>query len=153
MKNQHGIGFCAQIAGLIGALVVASLAMQPAVAKTTAAPARAVISGRPLSFEPNVGQGAADGQYFAHGPAYAIALSEQGAALASELSVLRLRIVGSREGVKPSAEQPLSGVVNYFIGNDPKQWRAGIKTYGKVRYSGVYPGVDLIYYGTQGRLE
>ena len=26
-------------------------------------------------------------------------------------------------------------------------------TYGKVRYSGVYPGIDLVYYGNSGRLE
>ena len=29
----------------------------------------------------------------------------------------------------------------------------GSKTFAQVRYSGVYPGVDLMYYGTQGRLE
>jgi hypothetical protein len=153
MKDKHGIGMRARIAALVGTLVMANLAITPALAKAIAPPARTVISGAPLGFEPNVGQGAADGQYFAHGPAYAIALTGQGAALAVESGVLRLQIVGSRADVKPSAEQPLPGVVNYFIGNDPKQWRAGIKTYGKVRYSGVYPGVDLIYYGTQGRLE
>jgi hypothetical protein len=25
-----------------------------------------------------------------------------------------------------------SGVVSYFIGNDPKNWRSGVPTYGKV---------------------
>jgi Bacterial Ig-like domain (group 3)/Beta-propeller repeat len=153
MKNKYGIDARALIVGLLGALGLASLAVQPAVAKATVSAARAAISGTPLNFEPNVGQAPADALYVAHGPGYAIALSDEGAALAGDSSVLRLRVAGAREGVKPSAEQPLPGVVNYFIGNDPKQWRAGIKTYGKVRYSGVYPGVDLVYYGTQGRLE
>ncbi|MDP9090617.1 MAG: hypothetical protein M3O26_18005 [Pseudomonadota bacterium] len=40
-----------------------------------------------------------------------------------------------------------------MIGNDPTKWRTGIRTYGRVGYSDVYPGVDLVYYGTQGRLE
>src|ERR1700690_3555219 len=42
---------------------------------------RAALSGLPLSFEPNVGQGAPDTQFLAHGQAYAIALTEQGAKL------------------------------------------------------------------------
>ncbi len=25
--------------------------------------------------------------------------------------------------------------------------------YAKVRYEGVYPGVDMVYYGNQGQLE
>jgi uncharacterized protein (TIGR03437 family) len=42
---------------------------------------------------------------------------------------------------------------NYFIGNDPGKWRTDVPNYSRVRYRGVYPGVDLIYYGQQGRLE
>ena len=33
-----------------------------------------------------------------------------------------------------------TGVVSYFIGNDPKQWRTGIPTYGKVDYAAGLPG-------------
>ena len=39
------------------------------------------------------------------------------------------------------------------MGNDPAQWRTNIPTFARVRYQQVYPGVDLIYYGRQGRLE
>ena len=42
-----------------------------------------------------------------------------------------------------SSTPPLPGVVDFSIGNDPEQWRTGIKTYAKVRYRDVYPGVDL----------
>jgi hypothetical protein len=111
------------------------------------------IAGTPLNFEPNMGQAQSGVQFVAHGPAYVVSLSDAGATLASDGSALRLRVAGSRDAVTPAAEQPLSGVVNYYIGNDPKLWLTDIKTYGKVRYAGVYPGVDLLYYGTQGRLE
>ena len=47
----------------------------------------------------------------------------------------------------------LPGKMSYFIGRDPQKWKTGIATYGRVRYSNVYPGVDLIYYGDAGRLE
>jgi hypothetical protein len=43
--------------------------------------------------------------------------------------------------------------VNYLIGNNPSNWRTNISTYAKVKYEGVYPGVDLVYYGNQGQLE
>jgi hypothetical protein len=115
--------------------------------------AQTAIAGTPLNFEPNRGQAQNGVQFVARGPAYVVSLSDAGATLASEGSALRLRVVGSRDAVTPAAEQPLPGVVNYYIGNDPKLWLTDIKTYGKVRYAGVYPGVDLVYYGTQGRLE
>jgi hypothetical protein len=61
------------------------------------------------------------------------------------------------EGANPSPnvvssdQQP--GRANYFIGRDPQQWRVGIPMYGRVQYSEIYPGIDLIYYGKRGRLE
>ena len=50
-------------------------------------------------------------------------------------------------------EDRLGAVSNYFIGNDPKKWRENIANYGRVRYRDVYPGIDLVYYGNNGKLE
>jgi len=47
----------------------------------------------------------------------------------------------------------LPGKSNYFIGNDPKKWRTNVPTYARVKYHGVYPGVDVIFYGNQEQLE
>src|SRR5262249_57341082 len=33
------------------------------------------------------------------------------------------------------------------------QWQLGVANYARVRYEGVYPGVDAVYYGNQRRLE
>ena len=49
--------------------------------------------------------------------------------------------------------EELVAKVNYFVGSDPKDWHTGIPTFAKVSYADVYPGVDLIYYGNQGKLE
>ena len=61
------------------------------------------------------------------------------------------------EGANPQAEmvglEKLPGIVNYFIGADPSNWRTNIPTYQKVAYTNVYPGIDLVYYGNQGQLE
>src|SRR5262249_34688393 len=40
-----------------------------------------------------------------------------------------------------------------LVGNDPSKWVTNLHTYAKVRYRRVYPGVDLVYYGTDGKLE
>src|SRR5262249_27955888 len=47
----------------------------------------------------------------------------------------------------------LPGLSHYFLGNDPQRWRTHIAHYGKVGYEGIYPGVDLVYYGNYGHLE
>lgn len=66
---------------------------------------------------------------------------------------LRLTLVNANRNARVSGDSRLPGPVNYFIGNDPKNWHEGLPTFGRLRYSGIYPGTDLIYYGTRGRLE
>ncbi len=65
-------------------------------------------------------------------------------------SVLRMKLVGANAHAAVTGTDELPGKSNYFIGNDPKQWRTNVPTYAQVKYAGVYPGVDLVYYGNQG---
>ena len=46
----------------------------------------------------------------------------------------------------------MSGVVNYLVG-DVSRWRRNVPAYARVHYRGVYPGIDLVFYGNQGQLE
>ena len=62
-------------------------------------------------------------------------------------AVLRMQLLGSNPGARAMGFEELPGLGNYFIGNDPKQWRTNVSNYGKVRFEGVYPGVDLVYDG------
>lgn len=41
----------------------------------------------------------------------------------------------------------------HLIGNDPRSWRIGVASYGRVEYRSVYPGIDVVYYGNQRQLE
>ena len=72
---------------------------------------------------------------------------------ASSFAVMRMGFAGANRAPRIEGSQQLPGKVNYFIGNDPKQWRSDIPTYAQVRYQDVYPGVSVVYYGTPGRLE
>ena len=68
-------------------------------------------------------------------------------------AVLRMRLLGANPAARVTGEEELPGKANYFIGNDPKKWRTKVPTYAKARYAGIYPGIDLVYYGNQRQLE
>jgi hypothetical protein len=68
-------------------------------------------------------------------------------------AVLRMKLMGANPQAKVTGLEELPGKSNYFMGNDPKKWRTNVPNYAKVKYAKVYPGVDLVYYGNQGKLE
>jgi hypothetical protein len=68
-------------------------------------------------------------------------------------AALRLQLADARSGVIASGEGELPGKANYLLTGDPKTWRTNLRMFRAVRYRSVYPGIDLVYYGSQGRLE
>ena len=113
-----------------------------------------------LSFERNEGQVNAAARYLARANGYTAFLDDSAATLVyqtgqgagSAYAVLRYQLQGAQSST-PRASDELPGTSNYFIGNDPANWRKDIPTYGRVTYASVYPGVDLAYYGTRGALQ
>jgi hypothetical protein len=113
----------------------------------------------PLEFEANQGQTDPRVRFLARGDRYTLFLTSNEAVLSLQTTparsnvILRLALVGAnpRERAEGLDRQP--GVSNYFIGSDPRRWRTGVPNYARVRYRSVYPGVDLVYYGNQRRLE
>ena len=111
----------------------------------------------PLSFEANQGQADPHVDFLAHGNDYSLFLSPAEAVLTlqhdSAEDVLRMQVVGGNAAAKGIGRDVQAGVSNYFVGNDPSQWRTNITNYGRVEYDDVYPGVNLVYYGNQRQLE
>ena len=69
-------------------------------------------------------------------------------------AVLRMKLLGANPEARVTGIEELPGKSNYFIGNDPEKWRTNVPHYSKVNYEEVYPGIDLVYYGTdQQQLE
>jgi hypothetical protein len=68
-------------------------------------------------------------------------------------TVLEMKFVGANPTPMLAGLDELPGKANYFIGNDPTKWRTNVPTYAKVQYQGLYPGIDLLYFGNQGKLE
>ncbi|MCH7923184.1 MAG: SBBP repeat-containing protein [Nitrospinae bacterium] len=68
-------------------------------------------------------------------------------------TVVRMTLVGANPNPRVTGQDELAGKSNYFIGNDPSQWRTNVPNYRKVHYEAVYAGIDLVYYGNQQALE
>ncbi len=113
----------------------------------------------PLSFEVNRGQTDREVKFLTRGGGYTLFLTAREAVLSlgptpqSAGHVLRMRLAGSGGQARAEGLEPLPGKINYYLGKDSRRWLEGVATYAKVRYENVYPGIDLLYYGAQGRLE
>jgi hypothetical protein len=113
----------------------------------------------PMAFEANQGQADAEVRYLSHGQGYGLFLTPGAAVLslrapdAQTGAVVRMEIAGADGHASVSGAEQLPSVSHYYVGRDPAQWHTQIPNYAKVRYAGVYPGVDLVYYGNQQQLE
>jgi hypothetical protein len=123
----------------------------------------------PLSFEPNLGQTDSQVGFLSHGTDYTLFLNSSGAVLSLQpaqtdvssaaqankqaASVLQMKVVGASPVAAATGLDRQAGISNYFLGNDPSKWYTNVPNYAQVQYHGVYPGVDLIYYGNQTQLE
>ncbi|HVO63197.1 MAG TPA: SBBP repeat-containing protein, partial [Terriglobales bacterium] len=129
----------------------------------------------PLSFEANQGQTDAQVKFLSRGGGYTLFLTQDEAVLKlssvvsrrssakhstvstqhseATTSVVRMKLVGASRQADIRGANQLPSRSNYFVGNDPAKWRRNVAQFARVRYGQVYPGIDLVYYGNQGRLE
>jgi uncharacterized repeat protein (TIGR01451 family) len=128
----------------------------------------------PLRFEANLGQTGRAAKFLARGSGYTLFLAETGAVLrlrgaedvsgeagsasdardaARREATLRFRLEGANRSPKISGVGELPGKSNYLVGGDARRWQTGVPAFERVRYESVYPGIDAVYYGRQGRLE
>ncbi len=127
----------------------------------------------PLYFEPNLGQTDARVQFIARAGGRTLFLAQGEAVLVvsraaapSALSggdrqratyireaVVRMTLPGANPAAEFRASGRQAGVSAYFLGDDPAGWRPEVPHYSRVECRQVYPGIDLVYYGNQGRLE
>jgi hypothetical protein len=66
--------------------------------------------------------------------------------------VVKLDFVGAQRDVRPESLDQDETVVSYFKGR-PEEWKTGLQTSSKIIYRDLWPGIDLIYYGTVNRLK
>jgi IPT/TIG domain/Beta-propeller repeat/PKD domain len=71
----------------------------------------------------------------------------------SMVDVVRMRILGASPDARVTGLDEHAGKAHYFHGNDPAQWHTNVPRFARIRYTGIYPGVDLVYHGREGELE
>lgn len=103
---------------------------------------------RPILFEP-----APEGGFISTGGDLALRLTEHGVDLAvRESGPARLSFVGGSR-VQPRPEGRSVAQSHYFLGSDAKRWRPSVANFEKIRYAGIYPGVDAVFYGNGREFE
>jgi uncharacterized protein (TIGR03437 family) len=107
----------------------------------------------PLQFEVNAGQTDPRVKFVARGTGTALLLTAEGAVLKAASGAVRMKLAGANPRTRVSGLERLEGRSNYFLGNDPGRWRTKVENFARVKYESVYPGIDLVWYGNQQRIE
>ena len=131
----------------------------------------------PMAFEKNEGQMSDKVKFRSHGKGYSMYFTQSESVIVyskpvknnaikepltptakanftpKESVVIRLKMLGANSSAKVFGEEKLPGTSNYFHGSDQTKWRSGIPNFKKIRYEKAYPGIDVVYYGNQQRLE
>src|SRR5258708_4197523 len=107
------------------------------------------LSALPLHFEPNHGQAPSEVLYVSRGGSRSVSYTSAGVVFTDGASPIRMIFAGAR---RPSleAESPLPGRTNYFT---PAGQFTGIPHFSQLRYRGLYPGIDAIFYSASASLE
>ncbi|MCI0337467.1 MAG: SBBP repeat-containing protein, partial [Acidobacteria bacterium] len=65
---------------------------------------------------------------------------------------LALNFVNVRPGLLPTGRQQTSAVFSYFKGSRDR-WQVGLRSFSRVAYENVWPGIDLVFDGTVNRMK
>lgn len=181
MKTQ--LQFWGENGGWIARRLVICLGLAGWLATPAVGPASAMgalahrASPSPMTFEQNLGQYPGTANFVARGPHYHLALTptkvtvtvfrpvpaarEQSQASRSwpasvptrRFETLAVKLRGANPQAGIAGDGAPANRANYFLGSDPARWRTGVPCYARVRVQDVYPGINLVHYGTQNQLE
>jgi Beta-propeller repeat len=113
-----------------------------------AAPASDVLARLPLRFEAADGQKADSQKWMARGPGFGVAFTPAGSFIQLGDRGLRLTLPGANRHAKLEGLDKSATPTNYF----GTPFRSA-DAYGRLRQVGVYPGINIVYYGQGQSLE
>jgi len=174
VKTRHIFALLALLTGLTGLLNLAPVHVYSSSDNGSKAPAvrydlarvKESYSKIPLSFVANYGQVDEKVKFTSRGSGYSLSLAPTTFTLAvadprnknkdrsrASASVLQATLLGGNAAANLTGLEQLVTKTNYFIGSDPRKWKTNVPNFAKVKSSGVYRGVDLVFYGNQDLLE
>jgi hypothetical protein len=130
----------------------------PPVPTLPAAPTPAAL---PISFIPNAGQMTGDAAFEAIGGSGSLRFAPGGVQIALPDGALTVEWLGANGDTAASTAlrasvtgtNPLPGKANLYRGNNPHHWQTNLPTFAAVTYTNLYPGIDLVYDGSEGLLK
>jgi len=110
-----------------------------------------ILPRQPIRFEPQVGRSAAASsvKWSAHGLGYSLAFTADATMFRLGERTLALRLLGADPHAAFEATSPYSVPTQYFTA----AYRGSVQSYRRLRHRQVYPGVDVVFYGTGDNLE
>lgn len=60
---------------------------------------------------------------------------------------------GAAKQTHAEGMNPYQDLTHFFLGNDPSKWATDVHAFDRVRYLGLYPGIDMEYFGQDGNLK
>jgi len=115
--------------------------------------AHSAMANLPLRFEENRGQFASTVRYGARAGGYTLELTNRGAVLAMpDRQRVEMSLVKANAAAEIAPLDRMPARTDYFLGKRT-QWHTGVANFSRVQYRGVYPGIDVVYYGSHGSLE
>lgn len=108
----------------------------------------------PAWFEPNGGQFGTAVKFYSRGANGTVLLENRGVAfrLPGDAQV-RMELSGKNPDAVPVTGATLPAKTNYFLGNQRSEWKADVPHFADIRYRGVYPGIDAVFYASGKHLE
>ncbi|QQR74581.1 MAG: hypothetical protein IPJ17_03040 [Holophagales bacterium] len=137
--------------------LVAAFALSPPAGAAPATSARHL--ELPLAFERNLGQSAPEVDFLARGPGYTLFLAGGEAVFAFQgagdrgTCALTMRFEGAQPFAPAFGEQLLAGKSRYIHLDGSPRTSGEADHFGRVRYTDLLDGVDLLFYGREGQLE
>jgi Beta-propeller repeat len=116
---------------------------------------------RTLVFEPNRGQASAAVKWIGRGPGYGLFLTNGGITTVvmertsskQKYSSVHMKLTGGRPLRNGTGLDATGGISSYFRGKDPTNAVTNIPHYSRLKLSGVYEGIDLVFYSNGANLE
>lgn len=116
----------------------------------------------PMYFEANRGQTDPSVRFFTRAAGYNLYLTDTEAVTVmpkavevkgQEPVVVRMKLKGANAKPAVRGMEILPGRTSYFFGGDKSKWQVGVEHFSKVKFSQVYPGIDMVYRFTNGNVE
>ena len=133
---------------LAPAVLLVVLALVPRAHASSVSPA---LNALPFSFAPNLGQTDPRVKFLARSGGMTLFLTSTETVFVTTRCAVRMRLVGANPESEAQGVDALPGRQHSLVGRDPSRWRTDVPTYARVRYRNIYRGIDVLYYGAEGR--